>query len=39
MSQKLPVKGFKWLKQKTLSKCNEEFIKNMMKIVIEDIFL
>ena len=27
MSQKLPVKGFKWLKQKTLPKFNEEFIK------------
>ena len=39
MSQKLPVKGFKWLKQKKLSKFNEEFIKNMMKLVIEDIFL
>ena len=27
MSQKLPVKGFKWVKQKKLSKFNEEFIK------------
>ena len=39
MSQKLPVKGFKWIKQKKLSKFNEDFIKNMMKIVIRDIFL
>ena len=28
MSQKLPVKGFKWVKQKKLSKFNEDFIKN-----------
>ena len=28
MSQKLPVKGFKWIKQKTLSNFNEDFIKN-----------
>ena len=28
MSQKLPVNGFKWLKQVELSKFNEEFIKN-----------
>ena len=27
MSQKLPVKGLKWVKQKTLSKFNEHFIK------------
>ena len=27
MSQKLPVNGFKWVKQKKLSKFNEEFIK------------
>ena len=39
MSQKLPVNGFKWVKQKMLSKFNEDFIKNMMKIVIQDIFL
>ena len=38
MSQKLPVKGFKWVKQKKLSKFNEDFIKNMMKRVIGDIF-
>ena len=37
MSQKLPVNEFKWVK--TLSKFNEDFIKNMMKIVIQDIFL
>ena len=36
MSQKLPVKGFKWVKQKGLSKFNEDFIKNM---VIQDTFL
>ena len=28
MSQKLPVKGFKWVKKKKLSKFNEHFIKN-----------
>ena len=28
MSQNLPLKGFKWVKQKTLSKFNEDFIKN-----------
>ena len=28
MSQNLPVNGFKWVKQKTLSKFNEDFIKN-----------
>ena len=28
MSQKLPVNGFKWVKQKKLSKFYEEFIKN-----------
>ena len=28
ISQKLPVKGFKWIKQKKLSKFNEDFIKN-----------
>ena len=39
MSQKLPVKGFKWVKAKKLSKFNEDFQKNTLKIVIEDIFL
>ena len=39
MSQKLPVDGFKWVKQRRLSKFNEDFIKNMMKIVIQDVFL
>ena len=34
MSQKLPVNGFKWVKN--TSKLNEKFI---MKIVINDIFL
>ena len=28
MSQKLPVNGFKWVKQKKLSEFNEDFIKN-----------
>ena len=27
ISQKLPVKGFKWVKQKNISKFNEDFIK------------
>ena len=27
MSKKLPVRGFKWVKQKKLSKFNEDFIK------------
>ena len=27
MSQKLPLKGFKWVKQKKLSKFNEDFLK------------
>ena len=36
ISQKLPVNGFKRVKQKKLSKFNEDF---MMKIVIQDIFL
>ena len=39
MSQKLPVKGFKWVKKNKLSEFNEDFIKNMVKIVIQDIFL
>ena len=37
MSQKFSVNGFEWMKN--LSKFNEDFIKNMMKIVIHDIFL
>ena len=28
MFQKLPVNGFKWVKQKKLSKFNKDFIKN-----------
>ena len=32
MSQKLPIKGFKWVED--LSQFNEDLIKNMMKIVI-----
>ena len=39
MSQKLTANGFKWVKQKILSKFNEDFIKKMMKIVIQDIVL
>ena len=31
MSQKLPVKGFKWVKKKKLSKFNEDFIKKYDK--------
>ena len=27
VSQKLPIKGFKWVKQKKISKFNEDFIK------------
>ena len=27
ISQKLPAKGFKWVKQKNISKFNEDFIK------------
>ena len=38
MSQKLPVNDFKWVKQEELSKFNEDFIKTMMKMVIQDIF-
>ena len=37
MSQKLHVNGFKLVKN--LSKFNEDFIKNMMKIEIQNIFL
>ena len=37
MFDKLPVNGFKC--KKNASKFDEEFIKNMMQIVTEDIFL
>ena len=37
MSETRPINGFKWVKK--ISKFNESFIKIMMKIVIEDIFL
>ena len=37
MSQKLPVNGFKWIKN--ISNFDEEFIKIMMKIAIKDIVL
>ena len=36
MSQKLPVNSFKWVEEKEKKK--KDFIKNMMKIVIQDIF-
>ena len=39
MSQKLPINGFKWVKQEKNFKFNEDFIKNMMKILTRDIFL
>ena len=32
MSQKLPIKGFKWVED--LSQFNEDLIKNIMKMVI-----
>ena len=35
MSQKLPINGFKWVKQEKKFKSNEDFMKNMMKIVIK----
>ena len=38
MSQKLPVNGFKWVEKSRLSEFNEDFIKDMMKIAIQDIF-
>ena len=37
MSQKLPVNGFKWVKN--TSKIDEKIIKITMKIVTKDIFL
>ena len=39
MSQKLPVNGFKWVKQKKLSKFNEDFIKKYDGDCKKDIFL
>ena len=39
MFQKLPVEGFKWVNKEKLSEFNEDFMKNMMKIVTQDIFL
>ena len=38
LSKKLPINGFKWVKQKKLSKFNEDFIKNMMETLIQDVF-
>ena len=37
MPQKLPVNGFKWIKNVT--EIDKKIIKNLMKIVIKDIFL
>ena len=37
MSQKLLAKSFKWVKKKKLSQFKKDFIKNMMKIVMQDI--
>ena len=34
MSQKLPVNDFKWVKKEKLSNFNDDFIKNMIKMVI-----
>ena len=39
MSQKLPVGNFKWIEKYEISKFDEKFIKNLMKIVIKDTFL
>ena len=39
MSQKLAVNGFKWVKKKNLSEFNKNFVKNIMKLVMQDIFL
>ena len=39
MSQKLPVNGFKWAKQKQLSKFSEDFIKNFDENSNEGYFL
>ena len=39
MSQKLPVGNFKWIEKYDISKFDEKFIKNLMKIVIKDTFL
>ena len=37
MSQNLPVNNLEWIED--FSKLNEDFIKNMMKKVMKDIFL
>ena len=39
MSQKLAVNGFKWVKQQNNQNLIKTSLKNMMKIVIRDIFL
>ena len=35
MSQKLPVNGLNWIEGEELSYFNEDFIKTMMKMVIQ----
>ena len=39
VSQKLPINGFKWVKQKKLSKFYEDFIKKYDEDCKKDIFL
>ena len=39
MFKKLPVNGFRWLDSDKINEINEEFIKNIMKMIIKDIFL
>ena len=39
MSKKLPVNGFQWVKQKKLSKFNEDFIKKLDGDCKKDVFL
>ena len=38
MSQKLPVRNFKWIDKNGISKFDEKFIKIMMRIAIKDTF-
>ena len=39
MSEKLPVNGFKWVKQEELSNFKEDFIKNYDKNIDKGYFL
>ena len=39
MSQKLPVGDFKWIEEDNLSKFDEKFTKDTMKIVTRDTLL